>query len=140
MSINIYCLDATVFNCNFPTIFLFCFIKNTVMIFNYWNHILHMFLKLWCAVKSSQILPIWLMQICVAYQSLGFVTPNCTPPLPPQFYDIVIFLELLLDRREIQKHCAIVFKDFRRGKCDSNQLISTKLPQCVTSIPLHLST
>lgn len=126
------------FQLQFPSNISILLHKNTVMIFNYWNHILHLFLKLWCAVKRSQILPIWLMQICVAYQSLGLVTPNCNPP--PQFYDIVIFLELLLDRREIQKHCAIVFKNFRRGKCDSNQLISTKLPQCVTSIPLHFST
>lgn len=92
MSNNIYFLDATVFNCNFPTIFLFCFIKNTVMIFNYWNHILHLFLKLWCAVKRSQILPIWLMQICVAYQSLGLVTPNCNPPPPhPSFMTLLYF-------------------------------------------------
>lgn len=140
MSINIFCLDATVFNCNLPTIFLFCFMNYTVMIFNYWNHILHMFLKLWCAVKSSQILPVWLMQICVVSQCLGLVTPNCTPPPPHPHPRFTTFLELLLDRREIQKHCAVVFKNFRRGKCDSNQLISTKLPQRVTSIPLHLST
>lgn len=39
-------------------------------------------------------------------QSLGPVTPDF---IPPEFHDIVIFLELLWDSREIQKHCAVVF-------------------------------